>query len=143
MNFTLYKRCSAYLYDPAKLFDNSPQNFWQSEMSEVDLWQSNNYLVGIGAAFLVLFVYTAFFWLLRLIANFLIGIIIFICAVLPFFILQSGTLSSTSDIWAFSAGLGAACAIVCLAIYPYSSIYENKMKEKIEKAILHGQNLDI
>ncbi|AJD58859.1 hypothetical protein [Synechococcus elongatus] len=105
-------------------------------MSEVDLLQSSNYLVGIGAALLVLVVYAFLFWLLRLIANFLIGIIILICAVLPFFIVQSGTLSSNSDIWILSAVLGAACAIISLVIYPYSSFYESRIKEKIEKNIL-------
>ncbi|WP_208675442.1 hypothetical protein [Synechococcus elongatus] len=112
-------------------------------MSEVDLWQSSNYLLGIGAALLVLVVFASLFWLLRLLANVLIWITICICAVLPFFILQSDTLSSNSDIWSFSAVLGAACAVVCLAIYPYSSMYENKIKEKIEKALLLDRDLNI
>jgi hypothetical protein len=91
------------------------------------------YLAGIVAAFSVIFIYAIVFFLLRFLANILIGATIVICAAMPFSLLHSGTISSMSDLLSISALAGVLCAALCMLLYPYSNIYEKKLQERLEK----------
>jgi predicted PurR-regulated permease PerM len=91
------------------------------------------YLAGIVAAFIVIFIYAIAFFLLRFLANILIAAIIIICAAIPFSLLHSGTISSISELLSISALAGILCASLCTVIYPYSTIYEKKLQERLGK----------
>jgi hypothetical protein len=99
---------------------------------DIDI-QQNEYIAGFVAAFSVLFIYATAFLLLRFLANLLIALIIMASSILPFLLLHSGTISTTSELLSISALSGISCAVLCTVVYPYSSIYEKKLQEKLTK----------